>query len=397
MTTAALVKHGIPFELGIMEGNCHVDDGRNSLVAQFMAGNCSDMLFIDSDLLWQPENTLKILSHDEDLICGAYRYKSNSGDYPIGRILGTDANGILEVSFAPTGFMRIRREVFEKLYPSQSRHGTDNPVSVYFERRFNGKTRDGGDVTFCRKWIAAGGKVKVDPTMYFSHIGEERWHGRFIDFLADPENQNKHIDAQIDISAVEPTQIPQIIASIRAGDVSIDTFKRLSDAYGNTQWAATHELLEAAYKMAMKQPEDATILECGSGLSTVVLAATGRKVIALEEHIEWAQKTQTLLTECGLDAEIIVADVEGDWYKAKAEMRGLGAQMCVIDGPCRVDDTGKRTELDRRWPLSKEAHIAGVLARNAAVLVDDVTAMSGGGEWVSLGTERPFVIGKMAS
>jgi len=406
LTTAELVRRGINFELGIMEGNCHVDDGRNNLVRQFLNGNCTDMLFIDSDLRWAADNVLKILAHNEDLICGAYPFKSNAGGYPIGRILNARPDGMLEVSYAPTGFMRIRREVFTKLYPSQSRHGTENPTSVYFERRFNGKTRDGGDVTFCRKWIAAGGKVMVDPRLGFEHIGETRWSGKFIDYLAKEENRAKHYDVGVDASAGQPpiaadivsSNVPDILKAIRNGDPSLDAFKRLADAYGNKPWAATYEYLEMAYRMAMNLPLDAKILECGSGISTVVLAATGRPLTVVEENPEWAEATQKLLTECELDARILCAPVDGDWYAAKDALKDYQADLLVIDGPRRRKDINHpepREGLNRNWPISSEARLAGVVTRDVAMIVDDMKSMTGMGEWIQCGTERQFVAGRL--
>ena len=182
--------------------------------------------------------------------------------------------------------MRIRRSVFEKLLPSQSRHGRENPTAVFFERRFNGNTRDGGDVTFCRKWIAAGGKVVVDSQLKLSHIGDTRWIGRFSDYLDKPENQAKHVDNAIDPSgpgegkaevgpgidtprvfnSAEPDMLkgPGTVSSwikrIQEGDASEEVFQSLADAYGNKPWAATWDLHKLAYQMAMNLPADATVL-----------------------------------------------------------------------------------------------------------------------------------------
>ena len=86
LTTADLVRHHIPFEISLMEGNCHVDDGRNTLVRNFLTSNCTDMLFIDADLMWSAADVIKMLNHNEPLVCGAYPKKSNQTSYPIGRI-----------------------------------------------------------------------------------------------------------------------------------------------------------------------------------------------------------------------------------------------------------------------------------------------------------------------
>ena len=399
LTAADLTRHHIPFELAIMEGNCHVDDGRNSLVRQFLEGNCTDMLFLDSDLMWSSRDVIKILAHKDDLVCGAYPKKCSPAKYPIGQIVHTRHDGMLEVSFAPTGFMRIRRSVFEKLLPSQSKHGKQRPTAVFFERRFNGSTRDGGDVTFCRKWISAGGKVVVDPFMQFSHIGEHPWSGSFIDYLGKDEHRQIHLSSQADGSKegklVDPARtynsevgetVRYWIDRIRDGNADLDSFSGLVHAYGNESFAASPELLKIAYEMAHSLPDAAKVLECGSGLTTVVLAAAGVKVIALEEHAEWADKTAAALEQCGLDARVIVCPMNGVWFDRPEKIEELaeGAEMILIDGPRR------RAGMDRMYPLATY-----IVKSGTAVLADDVLAIEETGTWCSFPGERPFVAGRL--
>jgi len=399
LTVAELTKQGIPYELGLMEGNCHVDDGRNTLVRDFLNGNCTDMLFIDADMMWSAGDVIKILNHKDELVCGAYPKKCTPHSYPIGRIFETRPNGLLEVSYAPTGFMRIRRSVFEKLLPFQSKHGKENPTAVFFERRFNGATRDGGDVTFCRKWISAGGKVVVDPTFVFSHIGENRWTGKFIDYLSKDENRAKHIAECKDPLIYKPiihgsrdVMLSRLIQRIQSGDDQLDTFMQLSDCYGNKPWAATAEYLYIMHEMVKNLPSDAVIFEAGSGLTTAVLASTGRKVISFEEFKEFAEKTNELLVSCGLDAEINIAGFDDKWYKAKEKARTINADMMVIDGPRRSNENGSR-EIDRLWPLKNK----GVCKTNAVVIIDDIAKLDAKGKFEKCGTERLFVAGRLES
>lgn len=414
LTTAELVRHHVPFEIGIMEGNCHVDDGRNTLVRNFLASNCTDMIFIDADVMWQARDVIKMVNHNEPLICGAYPKKCSPAVYPIGRILHARQDGMLEVSYAPTGFMRIRREVFDKLYKKQSRHGRQKPTAVFFERRFNGNTRDGGDVTFCRKWIAEGGKVVVDPLLTLSHVGEMRWTGRFFDYLAKDENKAKHIGDAADPpgagegkvgpgpgmdtplvfnSAIGPETVPYWVNRLRNGDVADEVFQGLADAYGNKPWAATWDFHKLLWQMATNLPEDATILECGCGLSTVVIAATGRKSVSLEEHRDWAEKTQSVLDECGLDAEILIAPMKDGWFNVRGHIAGLGASLVVIDGPKR------REGIRRDWPITEASFAIGAVRRDAAVLWDDVIAVSeNSGRWVRMGEDgHPFCAGRLGA
>ena len=399
-TTAELVRRGIPFQLGIPDDVKNVDDGRNDLVRQFRAGNCTDILFIDADERWEPNDVVRILGWNEDVVCGAYPFKADSGGFPVGRILHADEEtGLLEMSYAPTGFMRIRRRVFDALESSVPNcAGTP----FFFKRKFNDNTNDGGDVTFCRRWIEAGGKVKVDPEIRIEHLGIKRWGGTFADYLANPDNRARHLDAGHDknITVAEgdnPATAPdgdiddaiRVFLGIQKPDLA--DFTALANTYGNQPWAATPEFLLTAWMMAQNLPAEATILECGSGLSTIVLAATGHRVVALEEQGEWAERVDMLLRGAGLDADIKVARINGEWYDAKDALAGLDASMVVIDGPRRRDG------IRRMWPVTQGVRIGAVRA-NAAAIVDDMGSVSGGGTWepANIGA-HPFVIGRLGA
>jgi predicted O-methyltransferase YrrM len=340
--------------------------------------------------MWNASDVIKILAHQDDLVCGAYPMKCTPSRFPIGRIFKTRPDGLMEVSYAPTGFMRIRRKVFEKLYPGQAKHGREKPTAVFFERKFNGATRDGGDVAFCRKWIATGGKVVVDPHFTFSHIGEYRWTGSFAGYLADEEAVQRHLDDPgADLTEDAPRthvsrSLGQWADAIRGGDESEEAWRGLAEAYGNKPWAATPELAMIAYRAAKALPEGATILECGSGLTTIALGLAGRDVLTMEESPEYAERTQAALKECGLIGDIRISPMNCRWYEMKLD--GLAADMIVIDGPRRGEG------VDRLWPLTDGN---GVVKPDAVVIADDLAEMFLPGQWETYPAEREFVIGRL--
>lgn len=393
-TTAELTRRGIPFQLGIPDDVKNVDDGRNALVREFLNGSCTDLLFIDADMRWEPEAVTRILAWDEDVVAGAYRFKSESGDYPVGRIFHADERtGLLAVSYAPTGFMRIRRRVFDKLAPKQRQSGG---TKFFFARQFSENSYDGGDVSFCRKWIGEGGKVKVDPGLFFEHVGTKRWGGKFSDYLKDEENLRKHTSAEADyhISA-RSEDMKAAVEVLRVGRPDEETFRTIADCYGNKPWALSAEGLHTVWRMAINLHAGQTILECGSGVSTLVLAMAARKVgarlVVFEQLGEWAEKTNAVLGTHGLEAAIEVRQIKDSWYDT-ARLEPLGADLVIIDGPVR--SLGG----DRLRPFA----IPGLLSPTAAVFIDDadevttarLNEISGG--WTSVEDgPKPMVVGRL--
>jgi hypothetical protein len=98
----------------------------------------------------------------------------------------------MEVREAPTGFMCIKRQVFDRLieaYPDM-RYVPDWPKGTYPEGGVHYRFFDvmvdpesrrylSEDYGFCRIWEAIGGKIFVDANSDLSHQGERLYTGDF--------------------------------------------------------------------------------------------------------------------------------------------------------------------------------------------------------------------------
>lgn len=396
LTTAELTRRGIPFEVYLMHGNCHVDDGRNTLVANFLhETQCTDLVFIDADLKWDPAMFMRLISHDVgNIIAGAYPFKSFPQKFPVGKILNARENGFLEVSYAPTGFMRIPRSVFETLIPYQTKRGKEFPTYRFFERRYTECTYDGGDVTFCRKWIATGGKVIVDPKLTLEHIGEYRWTGCFLDYLAKEENRELHtVNHKDPVPEYRPDQMQQIlepekipsnhgatpgkpgndsklvtaIKALSCGEIKPEYFTTIADHWGNKPWAAADGYLEMAYRMAIHLEAGSHILECGSGASTIVLACAAKArnlhLTTLEHKKEWEETVRQWLDEYQLYTAFPSSSINAEtgWYDYIPER---SPDLMIIDGPPRY----LNGEEARLYPLTQN------WAGGTGFLLDDASA-----------------------
>ena len=113
----ALAQAGIPHDLIVYGGNCHVDDARNSIVREFLAGPCEHLMFIDADLSWAPDDLLRMARSKRDVVAGIYPHKKDELTFPVRHlataVLQAEEDGAIEVERVPTGFLRISRHVLQ--------------------------------------------------------------------------------------------------------------------------------------------------------------------------------------------------------------------------------------------------------------------------------------------
>jgi hypothetical protein len=152
-----------------------------------------------------------------------------------------------------------------------------------------------------------------------------------------------------------------------AGDA--DVLRRLTYGWGNEDWSAFPDYLKVC--LAQIDGTRGPILECGSGLSTLlfglVAQRTGNIVWTLEHNADWAQKVTDRLIEFGIDAvRLCVQPLRdyGDFSWYDPPLRSMPARFAgvVCDGP-PGDTKGGRYGL---LPVMRER-----LAPSAWILLDD--------------------------
>lgn len=354
-TTAALTEAGIGWELSIYSGNCHVDSSRNRLARDFLRTDCTDYISLDADVAWTPQDLISLLRYDRDVVAGVYPKKNGDDTYPLLMFDGeiwSDRDGLIEVKGVPTGFLRIRRQALQRLSDEATHYNArneaqDGAMALIFERQVIDGTLWGGDYVFCRKARAAGYKIYIDPDMRFEHSGEESWTGCVGAWL----RQRSGIGLKRGIEA------------FAKGKETIHDAMDLFDAWANP-YAATPLLL-----MALGMTARATggpILECGGGLSSLVLAAAARdrKVHVLEDSDIFAARIRAEADRHELDNLVIHCHPLVDGWYDTSKIKGMRFGLVFIDGPRRT--TGSRADAPAHLDLLR-----------SAVIADDVQADGG--------------------
>ena len=187
---------GIEFQFYPIFFESLVNRARNAAVANFLISDCSHLLFIDSDIEFQAESVVKLLNHNKDVISGLYPKKyyvmdrifknEEVVDFPVSGNVALNAEGLIEAEFLPTGFLLIKREVFDKMILKYPELHYSNDISGYgeldtFYDFFRVSIRNGilesEDWGFCSLWRAIGGQVLIDPTIELIHWGWNKFNG----------------------------------------------------------------------------------------------------------------------------------------------------------------------------------------------------------------------------
>lgn len=228
-TILLLKNYGINYNIQFCNNDSLVSRARNNLIGISMLNkDATHFLFIDSDIVWNPYDVIKLIISDKDLIGGIYPKKKydfnkliNDKEY-INHLLEVKEkyqinidnehivksnlvsynlnyknnnlsiqNNLIEVRHLATGFMMIKRCVLEKmmLMYSETKYVDDTGFIQPDKSTMTYALFDSGviddhyfseDWMFCHRWTNIGGTIWADISIDLIHIGSEHFSGSLI-------------------------------------------------------------------------------------------------------------------------------------------------------------------------------------------------------------------------
>lgn len=184
--TILALQNNLDFMVDTLSNESNVNRARNSCAAKFLAGDATHLMFVDADIQFNPTDIVKLVAHDKDIVGGIYPQKT----LPPKMVVNTMDNGacegdLLEVGTLGTGFMLIKRGVFERMIEAGAQKYTDaiglSSVENNHQYDFFNCTIDSQgrylteDWSFCRKWRELGGTIWADTTVALAHVGYYRF------------------------------------------------------------------------------------------------------------------------------------------------------------------------------------------------------------------------------
>jgi hypothetical protein len=197
---------GFNLKILFKDGDALITRARASLLSQFLDDHeASHLLFVDSDIGFEPEQVVRLIQCGADMCAAIYPVKridwakvkstmSAGRPNPAAASLQyvfevddpsavTAQAGFVKVRYAGTGFLMIRRQALERMcasYPQlQYRRDHSIDAATASEKRFalfeSMITEDGTylseDFAFCRRWTDIGGEIWADLNSRLNHVG----------------------------------------------------------------------------------------------------------------------------------------------------------------------------------------------------------------------------------
>lgn len=230
-------KLGVPFEMVPIANESLIPRARNGIVARFMADpDGTHLIFIDADITFPWQAVLKLVLMDCDLSGGCYPKKminwdkvranmkkdpemnegtlmAKSLDYvfnPVYQVINgkTTAhvqNNMVKVKDLGTGFMMIKRDVFDIMMYQYENLKYRNNVAGYhvdgaedyfyslFDTEIDEKSKVylSEDYLFCQRWRETGGNCFLDLSISLNHTGNIDFRGCLALNIGEVDTLNK--------------------------------------------------------------------------------------------------------------------------------------------------------------------------------------------------------------
>jgi hypothetical protein len=221
---AARTKSNMELKVLLRDGDALITRARANLMTQFLDDPAAThFLFIDADIGFTPDQVFRLIESGADMVAGPYPIKRVNWE-KAKRFIATNpskvasaaldyvlelndpdhvavVNGFTRVRYAGTGFLMIRRHVFEKMcshpdYASlqffrehslDALAGSPNRFAL-FECMIDPKTGTylSEDFAFCKRWTDIGGEIWADLESRLDHVGPSVFHGDISSQFAAP-------------------------------------------------------------------------------------------------------------------------------------------------------------------------------------------------------------------
>ncbi len=176
----SLTEQEMAHDWNIATNESLITRARNEMAATFLRTEYERLMWIDADIEFSPDDVADLWNLDADIAVGVYPMKLPDKQWYAAWVDGKlvkdldQFGGPIEVDYAGTGFMMIKRMVFLKMigaFPETEYEGPDGKVFALYNTPVVDQLFESEDYHFCRRWRTLGGKIVMDPSIRLLHHG----------------------------------------------------------------------------------------------------------------------------------------------------------------------------------------------------------------------------------
>ena len=165
-------------------GFAAIDEGRSQMATMALAAGYEETMWINSDIEFHAEDVDRLRSHRLPIVCGLYPKKGRREVAchlmpDTQQIVFGEEGGLLEIVYAATGFLLVRREAYaeiqQQLHLPWCNERWGNPMIPFFQPMVRpdgeGSWYLAEDYAFCERARQCGHKIMADTTIRLKHHG----------------------------------------------------------------------------------------------------------------------------------------------------------------------------------------------------------------------------------
>jgi hypothetical protein len=169
-----------------------IQRARNDTLAIALEQNVDALIFVDGDIMFDPEWILRLINRTEDVVGGTYRKKTDEEELYVVYTddLTTHTNGLIKAFSLGTGFVKLSRRAIQALWDNSEEYHNEGKVRrmICNVAVVNGSLVS-EDVMMFKKLNDLGFDVWLEPSMTCGHVGSKLFLGNFQNFSSQAKLQ----------------------------------------------------------------------------------------------------------------------------------------------------------------------------------------------------------------
>ena len=185
-TCLLLKSMNIKFDVHFIN-NQIVTRARNMISHIFMTQDYTHLMFIDADIIWDPQDVIKLIKHDKECVIGLYpnkRYTKHENKVTINyssEIIDISSNNnLISIKSAATGFMLLKKSALTRIHPDIEQFFLPCGNEIfklynYFNCMVVNNNYLTEDFYFSYLFLKNGGGIYADKTITLLHVGNHEF------------------------------------------------------------------------------------------------------------------------------------------------------------------------------------------------------------------------------